>query len=231
MTGAAAPLAPTFRPIPSLLGAPIADIDEVRPGDICMLGLFEDHADATGFGARFAARQIRYASQGDAAAGLGLSSARLLDLGDLNVFPLERERNSAALMRQLVAIIGKGAVPVVVGGYFAMAPVMRAALKQVTGRTAIGLHLPAGDRLEHGVIGSDLVALTIDLASLTASVPGTMRPLARLRQAIETVAPGSIGAVHLMGLAPELDLCGRHDSDLGRHVLHLIVSHLSKAGA
>ncbi len=234
MTSGGAPSlssAPSFRPIPSLLGAPIADIDDVRRGDVCLAGLFEDHADATDFGARFAARQIRYASQGDADPSLTSAGVRVLDLGDLNVFPLERERNNSALMRQFRSIIGKGAVPVVVGGAFAMGPLMQHSLEHAAARKVALVDLPAAATKVVATDDSDLIVLTVDLSTLDQSAISREKPLAHLRKAIEALPPKSIGAVHLTGLAPDLDLCGRHAASLGHHVLALVIAHLRKAGA
>lgn len=225
------PSAPSFRPIPSLLGAPIADIDDVRRGDVCMLGLFEDHADTRGFGARFAARQIRYASQSGADPGLLVPGVRILDLGDLNVFPLERERNDSALLRQLKSIIGKGALPVVVGGAFAMGSLMRQALEQETARHALLLDLPAADPEGATANDRDLIVLTVDLSGWDQLAITREKPLAHLRQAIEALSPKSMAAVHLTGVAPDLDLCGRHEASLGLQVLAIVVARLRKAVA
>jgi hypothetical protein len=223
--------APSFWPIPSLLGAPIADIDDVRRGDVCLVGLFEDHADATDFGARFAARQIRYASQGDEGPSHTSAGVRILDLGDLNVFPLERERNDSALMRQLKSIFGKGAVPVVVGGAFPMGPLMWQALEQETARHALLLDLPAAYPEGAAANDCDLIVLTIDLSRWDQLLITREKPLAHLRQAIEALSPKSIGAVHVTGLTPDLDLCGRQETSLGHHVLKIVVTHLRKADA
>lgn len=233
MTSSGAPSlssAPSFRPIPSLLGAPIADIDDVSRGDLCMVGLFEDHADTTDFGARFAARQIRYASQSDTDPGPAPPGVRVLDLGDLNVFPLERERNNSALMRQLKSIIGKGAVPVVVGGAFSMHSLMRQALEHAAARKVALVDLPAAATGVGAADHRDLIVLTVNLSRWDHLAIGQEKPLAHLRQAIEALPPKSIGAVHLTGLAPDLDLCGRQETSLGHHILKTVVAHLRKAG-
>jgi len=212
------------------LGAPIADIDDLRRGDVCMLGLFEDHADATDFGARFAARQIRYASQSDTYPSPTPSGVRVLDLGDFNVFPLERERNHNALMRQLKSIIGKGAVPVVVGGAFSMGPLMQQALEQGSARHTLLLELPTADPEGAPANGLDLIVLIVDLSRWNQMVITREMPLAHLREAIEALSPKYIGAVHITGLAPDLDLCGRQETSLSHYILKIVVAHLCKAG-
>jgi hypothetical protein len=221
---------PAFRQIASLLGAPIADIEDVRSGDICLVGLFEDHADDLHFGARFAARQIRYASVDEGRIGQDPRKARVLDLGDLNVFPLERERNREALIRQLAAVTEKNAVAVIVGGAFDMQPVMQIVLGRGGSRDVLGIRLPEPDPDDLRVEHRGPIALTIDMSCDLRSVFARERPLARLRRAIDRVPPALVRAVHLTGLAPELDLCGRHESGLGHHVLGLVAAHLQKAG-
>ena len=73
---------------PSFLCAPVGDLDRLGPGIVALAGLFLDHGDQTAFGRRFAARQLRYACALDRIR----SRAACVDLGDLNVFPLEPAR-------------------------------------------------------------------------------------------------------------------------------------------
>ncbi|MCA3624845.1 MAG: arginase family protein [Methylobacterium sp.] len=222
---------PTLAQIASLLGAPIAELEAVRPGDICLVGLFEDHADGLHFGARFAARQIRYASQAERATPSAGIAPGILDLGDFNVFPLERERNRAALIRQIAALVERGAVPVIVGGAFAMGPILQQVLCRKEPGDVRHIRLPAANEPTMPSDGTHRMAVTIDMAAWQQGAPAGERPLAKLRCAIEGLPPQRIGAAHLTGLAPELDLCGRHESSLGRLVLEFLVAHLRKARA
>jgi hypothetical protein len=232
MTKAVRPLteAPDFHSIASLLGAPIADIEDVMPGDLCLVGLFEDHSDSLHFGARFAARQIRYASLGERRIDQPVGQARVLDLGDLNVFPLERERNHAALIRQIAAITGRGAVPIMVGGAFDMGDVMQGVAEGGAGCQVARIQLPNSASNTRMLDQRTPVVLTVDMGLCAPMSFAEKRPLARLRQAIESLNAQCIRAVHLTGLAPDLDLCGRQESALGDHVLRLIVAHLRRAG-
>lgn len=220
----------TFRQIPTLLGAPTADIEDVRPGDICMVGLFEDHADSEGFGARFAARQIRYAGAVDDVELTGIGLPRVLDLGDLNVFPVERERNDRALLRQVGAMLEAGAVPIVVGGCFTLAPLIQVCLQQACRCGVFLMELPALDRNRMPTGSASTVVLTINLAALHSSTTRAERPLALLKDQISALPPHSVRLVHLTGLSPDLDLSGRHEAALGQHVLAFTVAHLRKAG-
>jgi hypothetical protein len=190
---------PTLVGIPTFLGARIADIEQLEPNWIAMVGLFLDHGCSTSFGARFAARQIRYASAEYAAPLAAETLARCVDLGDLNVFPLEPDRQAAALKRQIGAIVATGAIPVVVGG------------------RPLGSLLGAYSGLEQTVtLGKDVdfgseamrAALQIDLndALCWKAPPGAFR---RVVDAVSRLPAHRIGAVHLTGVAPALDIDGR----------------------
>jgi hypothetical protein len=206
-----------LRPIPSLLGAPVAELAALRPGEVALLGLFLDHGDMTRFGgrfgARFAARQIRYASATSRLA----APEGCLDLGDLNVFPLEPARNHAALVRQLDLVRAAGGRPVLVGGRLSPEGGLAQLLPDCRAWSP-------GEALLPGPL-----AVTLDLASLRW--PGAApRPLAALLEALRTVPPAAIAAAHLTGLAPELDETGMVEASLGVHVLRELVAHMLEAG-
>lgn len=232
MTSADRPLteAPNFRPVASLLGAQIADLADVLPGDLCLVGLFDDHSDSLHFGARFAARQIRYASLVEGRIFQPAGQPRVLDLGDLNVFPLERERNRDALVRQVGAIVECSAVPIIVGGAFDMGGLMQDILGRHTGGDVACIRLPALGARSMPRDHRRPIALTVDMSLWEQSLFRDERPLAKLRNEIEVLVAPCIRAVYLTGIAPELDLCGRHESSLGDHVLRLIVAHLRRVG-
>lgn len=201
---------PPLRPIPTLLGAPVAELEELLPGEVALLGLFLDHGDPQRFGARFAARQIRYAS----ATARATAFVRCRDLGDLNVFPLEPERNCAALTRQLGGIRAKGGRPVLVGG-------------RLPAECALATLLPGCSPWSPGepsTAGS--LAVTLDLAPLRW--PGVVqRPLTGLLDALRAVPPAAIAAAHVTGLAPDLDEAGAVEASLGLYVLQALVGHMA----
>jgi hypothetical protein len=205
-----------MRGIPSFLGAPIADVEDLRPGDVGMAGLFLDHGEAERFGKRFAARQIRYAS---AAVGVRPPEGprgRCLDLGDLNVFPLEPARQQSALMRQLRLVVAVGAVPLLVGG--------RGLPFRLCDCLPVGQNfIVGGDLLGSAAAGP--LALIVDLAR---SVGPKARPreLATLLETIVSVPAECIGAVHICGVAPDLDVDGRREASLAASVLEVLASHL-----
>jgi len=219
---------PSFQQIPSLLGAPIGDLEDVGPGDICLVGYFDDHAEPFPFGSRYAARQLRYAGREQGLVDPADGSRRILDLGDLNVFPPERERNDRALRRQLGAIVEAGGLPIVVGGGGALEALLGSILEERCGRAVEPLRLPWVGSSHPGLTSASAVTLTIDIRTLLAQSLMRPRPLAELRECINALRPGAVRAVHMAGLAPDIDMCGRYEVALGRHCLAFVVDHLLK---
>lgn len=219
------------RGIATFLGAPIADVEALAPGDIALVGLFMDHGDAHGFGARFAARQIRYASRPAYSTGPTKSdaTARVFDLGDLNVFPLEPERQREALERQLQLLLATGAHIVVVGGAMALQDiVMRAASHGAPPAALRGICLAAGQRAEP--IAQDLpLFVSVDLARFLGPTCGP-RPKAQLLAAIEALPASQVRVAHVLGLAPDLDLTARHETAVAALALDALVRHLRTGG-
>ena len=72
-----------FDKIPSFLGLPISDLEDLAPNQVAIAGYFCDNLDKTFAGQRYLARQLRYVSRSKAV------PLNATDLGDLNVFPLE----------------------------------------------------------------------------------------------------------------------------------------------
>ncbi len=198
-----------FRAAPTLLGAQAATLAEVRAGDVCLLGLFFD-AGAR-FGARFAARQMRYASAGVAA------PARCRDLGDLNVFPLEPARHAAALVEQLAMVLDAAGVPVVVGGADGLGPAFAALFGEcaVWRPPAAPPGLPAR------------TGLAIDVSALAGDVLRSDWPLCAMRTGLAGLDAARVGGVHVCGLAPALDVSGRREAAVGLHVLAAVVAWLA----
>ncbi len=216
MRALAKSLGPPMCAIPTFLGAPIADVGDLRPGDVGMVGLFLDHGDPGRLGKRFAARQLRYAS---AACGIRPPvgpRGRCHDLGDLNVFPLQPAKQDEALRRELGLIVAAGAVPLVVGGRslpFQLGDCLP------DGHTR---HVE-GDRL--GTVEGSRLALIVDLAPLF-DARAEPRGLAKLLRALTAIPAAQIGAVHVGGVAPDLDVGGRHEASLAVHVLEALAAHL-----
>ena len=216
--------------IATLLGAPIAEIEALAPGDIALVGLFMDHGDSRGFGARFAARQIRYASRraycmGPAMSTSIASSTRVFDLGDLNVFPLEPARQREALERQFRLLLGTGARLVVVGGAMQLDEIMIRAASQCADLAELRPVTIAGtDRPE--MISQDLqLFASVDLTHFLGPSCGT-RPKAQLLASIRALPASRVRVAHVLGLAPELDLTARNETAVAVLALDSLVRHL-----
>lgn len=114
MSGAALEL----RPASTFFGAPVADIEDLAPGDIAAVGVYCDHFSDGRPGGRFAARQFRYASTETTAS----APHTVFDLGDFNVFPLEPERTHDILCEQSQRIFTTGAKLFAIGGDYSVSP-------------------------------------------------------------------------------------------------------------
>lgn len=216
---AGARTSPVFGGIPTFLGTRIADIEQIGPATIALVGLFLDHGGRAAFGSRFAARQIRYASTDITTRLAPETLDRCVDLGDLNVFPLEPERQEAAFRRQIGAIASTGAVPVLIGGRPLDAPL----------GTYAGLENTM--TLNEAAVPTRFTtpaALQIDLAKAMSwkAQPGAF---GRLAGAISGLPADKIGAVHLAGIAPELDVDGRRISTFAAELLATTVQMLAGA--
>ena len=99
-----------FDMIPSFLGVRVGDLEDLMPNQIAIAGYFCDNLDQPVAGQRYLARQLRYASGPDNA------PTNAIDLGDVNVFPLEPEKHFSAVISQCEAVLKTGARMVLVGG-------------------------------------------------------------------------------------------------------------------
>ncbi|MFT5172422.1 MAG: arginase family enzyme [Gammaproteobacteria bacterium] len=126
-----------LRPTPSFLGAPIGDFEELRAGRVAMAGVFCDHFSNGQPGSRFAPRQLRY---------LGSNNPQrircdedLIDIGDLNVFPLQPQRNAQILAEQSARIAASGAKLLAIGGDYSITPHLIEGLARTHPDKAIGV--------------------------------------------------------------------------------------------
>jgi len=182
-----------------------------------MVGLFLDHGGGARFGSRFAARQIRYASAEHSKPLPPDVLARCVDLGDLNVFPLEPERQEAAFRRQIGAIASTGAIPVIVGGRHFDAPLgAYAGLKSTV--TLAEADTPG--RLQPRTA----LSIGLDGALTWSAAPGAF---GRFVGAISRLPADQVGAVHIAGIVPGLDVDGRHVADFAAGILDATVRMLA----
>jgi arginase family enzyme len=110
-----------FRPVPSLLGARAGDLPDIGPGSIALAGVFCDHFGGGAPGGRFSTRQVRYA-QWPAFGGTSNSSQVSVDVGDLNVYPLDARKTAESLLSQARSIRDTGAKCLFVSGDYSNTP-------------------------------------------------------------------------------------------------------------
>ncbi len=150
-------------PVRTLLGAPPGNLAALGPGRVALAGLYFDHSAEGRPGARFAARQLRYESP-----PAGPAPPALVDLGDLNVFPLEPARHAAVLAEQTSRILATGSRLLVVGGDHGGALGLLDGLLAMPGAGRVGvLRLSARLDLDPGHAGARR-GVNLDLADLLA---------------------------------------------------------------
>lgn len=216
-----------FESIPSFLGLPVGDLEDLEVGQIALAGYFCDNLSQPRPGQRYLARQLRYASQrGDA-------PANALDLGDLNVFPLEPEKHVAAVTRQCSLVLGAGARLVLIGGDASgLASLSRAAEQVMDAKVSVRSLSDQGS--DEGT-GDKPVILSVDLKALGAAWLSQPRQLNGLSPAeminrIEAVS-GEIVAAAVFGLAPALDARGDAELRASLAIVQAVVRRLEEGAA
>ncbi|MGB3406238.1 MAG: arginase family protein [Jannaschia sp.] len=206
---------------PGLAGAPFGTLEDLRPSTPALCGYFCDNLGLGPPGARFLARQIRYVSPADADLG------GAIDLGDLNVFPLEPEKHADALLLQLQKIAGAGAVPVVVGGDdSALGIIVKHAKARLDHRPALARLALSGLRAP---VAADVLAL--DLAGLDDLGADAMHRRGRDMITVFEALTQAPLAVALFGLAPALDHTGLPTTRLACDILSALVLTLTQVRA
>jgi len=213
---------PLFDAIPSLLRAPVGDLEVLAPGQVALAGYFCDNFGRPAAGQRYLARQLRYFSR---PSDMPMNT---LDLGDLNVFPLEPDKHSAAVISQCKSVLQLGARLVLVGGDTSGANALVTAAKQVTD----------GDVQDVSATGvsysscTSRIVLRVDLQELAGkwfSCPHRLFGLspAQMIAQIEAI-PGNIIAAAVFGLAPALDSLGTTETRVALAILRSVADRLGK---
>jgi len=115
----------SMQSVPSFFGAPIGDIEDLSEEKIAVAGLFCDHFSGGEPGARFATRQLRYASLPLIVNGLNISPpSNIIDVGELNVFPIEPLKTQSILEEQSYRIQQTGAKLLALGGDYSLIPAL-----------------------------------------------------------------------------------------------------------
>ena len=213
-----------FDTIPSFLGAPVGDLEDLVPGQVAIAGYFCDNLDRPAAGQRYLARQLRYAS------GPGKAPANAIDLGDVNVFPLERDKHFFAVTAQCEAVLETGARMVLVGGDSSGLKALGIAAQKVTGADVPVVSITGGIA---GILPkSQPVILSVDLQELAANWVSQPRRLAGLSpaQMITQIdaTPGNVIAAAIFGLAPALDARGRTETGAALAILQAVTDRLEK---
>jgi arginase family enzyme len=213
-----------FDTIPSFLGVPVGDLEDLVSGQVAMAGYFCDNLDQPTAGQRYLARQLRYASRPPKA------PANAIDLGDVNVFPLEPDKHFSAVISQCEAVLQTGARMVLVGGDSSGLKALGIAARQVTGADISVIPVTGGiaDNLSH----TQPAILSVDLQELAANWVSQPRHLTGLSPAqmiaqIE-VSSGNVVAAAIFGLAPALDNRGSTETRAALAILQAVTERLAK---
>jgi agmatinase len=124
---------PSFAGILTLVRAPRADLEDLAEGTVAVFGVPFD-ISAQHIGARYGPRAMRETStyfsahleRGtivDVETGHAWGAPKgngLVDLGDVNVYPVDWGRTEKILRETMAAVVSKGAFPVVLGGDYAI---------------------------------------------------------------------------------------------------------------
>lgn len=121
--------------VPTFFNAPVADLEDVGPGDVAVVGIYCDHYGEGEPGARFLPRQFRYACALDRRSPPG----GVFDLGDLSVFPLEPQRCLDALSDQARRLARTGAHMLAIGGDYGLTPALLAGLRAARPSGTLGV--------------------------------------------------------------------------------------------
>ena len=110
-----------LRPSASFFGAEVGDLEDLHPGVVACCGVFCDHFGSRSPGGRFFARQLRYCSSDPWTRNeLGYTANGIIDVGDLNVYPLEPTRLGEVLREQTHRVIETGARLFIANGGFGL---------------------------------------------------------------------------------------------------------------
>jgi len=115
----------SMQPVPSFFGASIGDIEDLSEGTVAVAGIWCDHFSGGEPGARYAPRQLRYASLPSLAhEPITPPPGNIIDVGDLNVFPTEPTKTMSILEEQCRRIHLTGAKLLALGGDYSVTPAL-----------------------------------------------------------------------------------------------------------
>jgi arginase family enzyme len=213
-----------FDMIPSFLGVPVGDLEDLVPGQVAIAGYFCDNLDRPAAGQRYLARQLRYASR------LGKAPANAIDLGDVNVFPLEPDKHFSAVISQCEAVLETGARMVLVGGDSSGLKALGIAAQKVTGADVPVVSVTGG--ITGNLSKTQPIILSVDLQELAGiwmSQPRRLTGLSPAQMIAQIDAtPGNVVAAAVFGLASALDSRGSTETRAALTILRAVTERLEK---
>ncbi|MDH5531461.1 MAG: hypothetical protein OEY05_15630 [Paracoccaceae bacterium] len=213
-----------FDTIPSFLGVPVGDLEDLMPGQVAMAGYFCDNLDRPTAGQRYLARQLRYVSRP------GKAPTNAIDLGDVNVFPLERDKHFSAVISQCEAVLGTGARMILVGGDSSGLKALGIAARKVTGADVPVVSVTGG--ITDNPSKTQPIILSVDLQELAGiwmSQPRRLTGLSPAQMIAQIDAtPGNVVAAAIFGLAPALDNRGSTETRAALAILQAVAERLEK---
>jgi arginase family enzyme len=213
-----------FDPIPSFLGVHVGDLEDLVPDQVAIAGYFCDNLDRPVAGQRYLARQLRYASQP------GNAPANAIDLGDVNVFPLEPDKHLSAVVSQCEAVLETGARMVLVGGDSSGLKALGIAVRKITGADVPVFSVTGG--ITGNLSKTESIILSVDLQELAAiwiSQPHRLAGLSPAQMIAQIDATmGNVVAAAIFGLAPELDSRGSTETRAALVILQAVTERLEK---
>lgn len=213
-----------FDMIPSFLGVPVGDLEDLVPGQVAIAGYFCDNLDRPAAGQRYLARQLRYASRPENA------PANATDLGDVNVFPLEPDKHFSAVISQCEAVLETGARMVLVGGDSSGLKALGIAVRKITGADVPVVSITGG--ITGNLSKTQPIILSVDLQELAGiwmSQPRSLTGLSPAKMIAQIDAtPGNVVAAAVFGLAPALNSRGSTETRAALAILQAVAERLEK---
>ncbi len=213
-----------FDAIPSFLGAPVADLEDLTCGQVALAGYFCDNLDRPAPGQRYLARQLRYASRPE------MTTANAIDLGDVNVFPLETAKHFSAVQSQCAAVLKTAARLVLIGGDSSGLTALSVAARNVCGADVSVVSVT--ENIVGNLQRQQPIILSVDLQALGGiwvSNPQRLTGLSPAQMIAQiNAAPGNIIGAALFGLAPALDNRGRTETRAALAILQAVAERLAK---
>ena len=173
--------------VPTFFNAPVADLEDVGPGDVAVVGIYCDHYGEGEPGARFLPRQFRYACALD---GRGPPSG-VFDLGDLSVFPLEPQRCLEALSDQARRLGRSGAQMLAIGGDYGLTPALLAGLRAAQPSGTLGV-LRISSSADLGRSGASVLSRSAASTRIRAMGAGIRVAFAGLSGPVPEVEAGAL---------------------------------------